>query len=177
MNFITFSCSMGSLSAMTAVAEADPLGEPVERLDLVGRRGHPPAQRRVGEVAQELDGADHTADPAEGGVGGVLPRPRPQPLEQCGGGDGALAHGDGHAHQVAELGLDQVEVDDVLARLTEQSVDVHVLRGLGGSVEGQFLPVPDVPCPLGSLATPGASTRMQGRVDGSSGFLKYLPPC
>lgn len=138
-----------------AVAEADPLGEPVERLHLVGRRSHPPTKRCVGEVAQELDGADHAADLAERGVRGVLPRPGAQPLEQRGGGNGALAHGDGHAHQVAELGLDQVEVDDVLARLTEQGVDVHVLRLLGGPVEGQFLPVPDVSFPLSSRESPG----------------------
>lgn len=50
------------------VAEADWLGKPVERLDPIGRRRHPPTQRRVREVAQELDGADRPADLAEGRV-------------------------------------------------------------------------------------------------------------
>jgi len=39
--------------------------------------------------------------------------------------------------------LDQVEVDDVLARLAEQRVDVHVRGPPGGPVEVQVLPVPD----------------------------------
>lgn len=39
----------------------------------------------------------------------------------------------------AGLGLNAVGVDDVLARLADQCVDVHVLALLGGPVEGQFL--------------------------------------
>nr|WP_206506923.1 hypothetical protein [Streptomyces chrestomyceticus] len=45
-----------------AVAEADPLREAVECFGLVRRRGHPPAKRRITELAQQLDGADHAAD-------------------------------------------------------------------------------------------------------------------
>lgn len=44
----------------------------------------------------------------------------------------ALAYGDRHPHQVQELRLDQVEVDDVAARLAEQGDDVDVLGLLGG---------------------------------------------
>lgn len=110
LNFIAFSCSMGSLSAMTPrLPKADPLGEPVERLHLVGCRRHPPAQWRIREVVQQLHRTDHPADLPEGRVGGILPRTGAQPLEQRGGGDGAFAYGDGHAHQVAELGLDTAE--------------------------------------------------------------------
>lgn len=41
------------------VAEADPLGEVVERLHLVGGRGDPPTQRGIRQITQ-LHGADHT---------------------------------------------------------------------------------------------------------------------
>ncbi|MFD7498186.1 recombinase family protein [Streptomyces sp. NPDC059832] len=41
---------------------------------------------------------------------------------------------------MTELGLDQVEVDDVLARLAEQGVDVYVLALLGRPVEGLVVP-------------------------------------
>lgn len=63
-DFISFSCSMGSLSAVTPrLPKPVHWEDRIERPDLVGRSGHPPAQRRVREAAQQLGGSDHATNP------------------------------------------------------------------------------------------------------------------
>lgn len=63
LNLIIFSCSAGSLSAMTpSLPNRSPARKAVEPLDFVGDRGDAPPQRRVGQEAKQRDGAYAVAD-------------------------------------------------------------------------------------------------------------------
>src|SRR4029453_13002871 len=58
-----FSCSAGSFSAITPwLPNRGPGGEPVVGLGLVGGRGHPCPQPRVGEEPQQRHGPHHAPD-------------------------------------------------------------------------------------------------------------------
>jgi hypothetical protein len=123
---------VGIVMADQLAAEHQPVGEVVEGLVAVGDLGDLLAQIRVGQVAQECDGAHGPAEFTESAVEPVLAGAVPESPQEGDRGDPVLPDGDRGAQQVGPVGLEQPPVDRLLA---EQRVDVLVPGVRVGPIE------------------------------------------
>lgn len=119
-------------------AKAQPLGELVERLRLVGRRGNLNAQVEVREILEQEDGADHPPDFPKHAIDTIVAAVTPQLAQQPVGRNLPLLNGDEHLEHIFPVGFDHGPVDALL----EERINMLIARLLIGAVEHQILPVP-----------------------------------